>query len=189
VVVLEENELRTLRDNVHSIGTQIEKTFQPSALSGGVLGSIMKKVGASNRQERVAISVLYAILTAAGDTGTLNYLADLELTELLALVKNWLQKNADNNIAFLMNMQTSIETSSTGLLNLPLKQIMEMDDDTIRDQARLLLEKSHCMKKILDGRTIPLKVSECPSNKGIQKRWQDEQGYENYIYVPMRVIP
>jgi len=189
VIVLEENELRTLRDNVHQIGAQIEKTFQPSALSGGILGSIIKNVDSSNRRERVAASLLYAILATAGDTNTLNYLAQLEPIELLKLIKAWLRENANNNIAFLMGMQSSIETRSKGLLNLPLVEIVKMKDDTIRSEARLLVKKSHCMGKILDGRTIPLEVDKCSSVKGKQKRWKSEQGNENYIYVPMRVIP
>jgi hypothetical protein len=189
VVVQEENELRTLRDNVHSIGAQIEKSFQPSALSGGILGSIMQKVGSSNRQEKVAASLLYAILATAGDTNTLNYLAQMDKVDLLNLIRGWLRENAENNIAFLLGMQTSIETSSKGLLNRPLKEIVEMDPNTIRSEARLLLNKSHCMGKILDGRTIPIEVEKCPNKQGVQKGWKYEQGNENYIYVPMRVIP
>jgi hypothetical protein len=189
VVVLEDNELRTLRNNVHSIGEEIERTFQPSALSGGALGAIMQKLSGSNRQEKVAASLLYAILAAAGDTATLNYFADMDPIQFAELIRGWLRENAQNNIAGMMGMQTSIETGSEGLLNRPIQEIVNMPDNTIRDEARLMLNKSHCLGKILDGRTIPLKVSDCPAHQGIQKRWKYEQGSENYIYVPMRVIP
>ena len=113
----------------------------------------------------------------------------MDPVELLKLIKDWLKENADNNIAAMLGMQTSIETGSKGLLNRPLKEIVEMAPDTIRTEARLLLNKSHCMGKILDGKTIPHEVERCPSVQGIQKRWKYEQGSENYIYVPMRVIP
>jgi hypothetical protein len=189
VVVLEENELRTLRDNVHSIGDHIEKSFQPSALSGGILGALRKKVGSSNRREQMAATLLYAILATIGDQNTLNYLAQMDKVELLNLIRGWLRQNAENNIAAILGMQTSIETRSKGLLNRPLKEIVEMDPNTIRREARLLLNKSHCMGKILDSRTIPIEVEKCPNEQGVQKRWKYEQGNENYIYVPMRVIP
>jgi len=86
-------------------------------------------------------------------------------------------------------MQTSIETSSKGLLNRPIKEMVKMTDNAIRYEAQVLLNKSDCMVKILDSLTIPLEVSHCPSHQGIHKRWRYEPGNENYIYVPMRVIP
>ncbi|KHD06778.1 hypothetical protein PN36_20935 [Candidatus Thiomargarita nelsonii] len=189
VVVLEENELRTLRDNVFGIASQIEKSFQPNALRGGILGSIMQKVGTSNRREKIAATLLYAILATSGDTATLNHIAKMEPLDLLKMIRDWLKNNAENSIAFMMGMKTSIETGSKGLLNRPLKEIVNMDENSIRDEARLLLNKSHCMGQILKSRTIPMEVETCPSDRGIQKRWRYEQGSESYIYVPMRVIP
>jgi len=64
-----------------------------------------------------------------------------------------------------------------------------MEPNTIRDEAWLLLNKSHGMGQILNGRTIPMKVKDCSSYQGFQKRWKYEQGSENYIYVPMLVMP
>lgn len=189
VVVLEEKELRTLRDNVYGIGSQIEKSFQSTALNSGKLGELRGKVGSSNRREQIAATLLYAILATIGDRATLDALAKMEALALLTFIRDWLKEQAKNSIAAIMGMQTAIETSSKGLLNRPLKEIVEMDPNTIRSEARLLLNKSHCMGLILKSRTIPLETEKCPSQQGVQKRWEYEQGSENYIYVPMRVIP
>ena len=196
IVVLEKTELKQLENRVFGIASNIEKSFKTD---GGTLSGILNIPKNANRREQVAAALLYAVLATMGDRATLAHLTKMgqeSPTELLKIIHKWVQKEQDHSIAAILGLDAVvIETGSKGLLNRPLKEIVGtdtirgMDDNEIRKDAGVLLHKSHCMDKILDSRTIPMKVKDCESEQGVQKRWKYEQGNENYIYVPMRVIP
>jgi len=195
VVVLEKYELKQLEKSVFGMASNLKRSFSGTK---NTLANILNLPSRSNRREKIAAILLYAILATTGDSATLNALTKISQenpNRLIRIIRQWMEKEQDRSIAAILGMQAFIETNSKGLLNRPLKDILGtdkkkgMDNDEIHDEAHILLDKSHCMDKILDGRSIPLDVKNCKYDKGIDKRWKYEQGNENYIYVPMRVMP
>lgn len=70
-------------------------------------------------------------------------------------------------------------------------QIQRMLPNKILEERDQLALKLVCLKKILDGQTVPQNVNDCRIHRGQKKNWnyQPAGSSNTYIYFPIHLIP
>ncbi|RKZ60741.1 MAG: hypothetical protein DRR08_10510 [Candidatus Parabeggiatoa sp. nov. 2] len=177
VVLIERRDLRALHEQAQSFLTAFDLSLK----------------GRGNPRAMVAVALLQAIAELSGNDKLLDDIEEMSIAKLRRYARRWLNQRQvkDHSLAELIRVQDSLPVSSDGLFGMTPQQIQRMPPNNILEEREQLALKLVCLKKVLDGQTIPQTVNDCRVHRGQKKAWNyTPAGSSNtYIYLPLHLVP
>jgi len=178
VVLIERRDLHALHEQAESFLQAFDQSLNK---------------GQGSPQTMVAIALLQAVASVSGNDQLLDDIEELSIAELRRYARRWLnqRKVKDNSLAELINLQDSLPISSGGLFGMTPSEIQRLPVEQILKERDRLALKQTCLKKVLDGQTVPQDVNRCRVHQGQKKVWdyQPAGSSNTYIYLPLQLVP